>query len=83
MEIVNFHRKYFTPGIVEAKEDSQKFLSLFQNRSKDLKTLYGSFCINFKKATHLIKQNEDYVKKVEKAAGAGNAKPSLQDLLLR
>ena len=67
---------------MEAKDDSQKFLTLFENRSKDLKTLYGSFCINFKKATYLIKQNEDFVKKLEKAALSGST-VSLSDLFLR
>jgi len=80
LKIVNFHRKYFTVAIREAEGCSAKILNLFQSKHEEMKTFYGKFCIDFKKAEYLIKNFSEYIVELEKIA---ETEIHLQDLFLR
>ena len=80
LKIINFHRKYFTVAIREAEGCSAKILNLFQSKHEEMKTFYGKFCIDFKKAEYLIKNFSEYIVELEKIA---ETEIHLQDLFLR
>ena len=77
-EIIDFHKKYFTPTLRKADGNSEKLLYLLKHRNREMKGLYGKFCINKTKSTYIISQHRDFMEQLRTFA---QSKYGLSDLL--
>ena len=67
-EIIDFHKKYFTPTLRKADGNSEKLLYLLKHRNREMKGLYGKFCINKTKSTYIISQHRDFMEQLRTSA---------------
>ena len=65
-QIIDFHKLYFTKGLMNANKDADKILELLRKKKGDMKIRYGKFCINKPKSELIVTQFQDtYFSKLE------------------